>query len=185
LPGDAGVPARVRNRTAGAAASLLVLSGILAALGWGWPGGLSGAAGAVIGAVVIAVLVVAAGILLRRAALWARAARLAARVFDDPVTAGGLPAVLGTPVSLHPVRPGTPPIRAGRRLRASVLPIRTVGGPLSGGRAVLVHARPDSLLPRPEDSIRVHALGSRGPFLLCRSADGVVFAADCWSFSTL
>jgi hypothetical protein len=185
LPGDAGVPARLRTRTALAGAGLLLLAGILAALGWGWPGGLTGAAGTVIGAVVVAAPTVGAALLVRRAVLWGRANRMSSRLTGDPVTATGLPAVCGSPVPLHPVRPGTPPIRTGRRLRASVMPVRTVTGPLSGGQAVLVHARSDSLLPRPEDSIDVHALGRRGPFLLHRSEDGVVFAADRWLFSTM
>lgn len=185
LPGDAGVPARLRNRTALAAVALLLLAGVLAALGWGWPGGLTGAAGTVIGAVVVAAPTFGAAVLGRRALLWGRATRLSAGLTDGPVTAAGLPTVCGSPVPLHPARPGTPPIRTGRRLRAYVMPVRTVTGPLSGGQAVLVHARSDSLLPRPEDSIDVHALGRRGPFLLHRPEDGGVFAADRWLFSTL
>jgi hypothetical protein len=68
-------------------------------------------------------------------------------------------------------------------LPAHLLPVRTADGPLAEGRAVLVHSRSDSLLPGPGDNIEVHALGTRGPFLILRLSDRAVFPADCWVLS--
>lgn len=190
MPGDAGVPVRVRTRTAVAGALLLIPALLIGWTGWGWPGWLDGAAGVAFGGVLVAVLVAGAAMLLRRAVLWTRAAALAARLtsgapsppVDAPASGQAPHATVGPSVPLHATRPGAP-LR--RRLPAQVLPIRAASGPLGRGRAVTVHMRSDSLLPRPGDSIAVHVLGTRGPFLLRRDSDGAIFAADSWLFSAL
>ena len=199
---DAGVVRRVRRRTAGAAVGAGVLAVALAALGWGWPGWFAGAAGAVIGGCAVLACAAGAAMLARRAVLWSRAGLLVARVgrgeppdpgagsasgsggISDSSGSSGSVASCGPAVPLRRSLPGAFRVRR-NGLPASVLPLRARSGPLAEGRAVIVHPRTDQLLPRPGDSIEVHALGPRGPFLIVRAGDGAVFAADGWTLSLL
>lgn len=212
VPGDAGVPQRVRTRTAIAAGVPATVGGLLALFGWGWPGWFRGPAGLVIGLCAVGACAATAAVLFRRAVLWGHAMRLSARLTQAqpgdvadparPLSGGGtgdstdirprgtrsvdrLPAVCGAAVPLHRLRPGTTRLLTGRRLRTHVMPLRTVSGVLADGDAVLLHPRLDASLPRPEDRIEVHPLGLRGPFLLLRPEDGAIFAADRWLFSAL
>jgi len=178
------VTRRVRSRTASAAVVAASFTALLAVLGWLAPGWFVGSAGAVIGGGAVAVCVAGVTVLAGRCARWSQAAELAGLLAASVPGAAppGVPARCGTPVRLHQPRTGLQ--RWSRpRLPAHLVPIRAAGGPLAAGHAVVVHPRPDALLLDPEDSIEVHALGRRGPFLIVRTADRAVFAADRWVFS--
>ena len=193
VPGDAGTTRRVLRRTAAVTGTAAGLTVLLAVLGFLAPDWFVGVVGATIGGCAVALCAAGTAVIARRATLWSRTVRLARslageRADDGPSIDGagphgpGVPARCGAPIRLH--RPGSGlQIWSRRRLPAHLLPVRTATGPLASGRAVIVHPRPDSLLPGPGDRIEVHALGRRGPFLLLRPDDGAVFAADCWVLS--
>lgn len=192
-PGDDGVIARVRRRTS-VAASLPMTAGLLLALtGWWWPGWFAGRSGFFIGGLAVAVLLLAAGALVRRARLWARAVDEAAiwsrgcldgAISVRAVPAGWVKAACGAPVSLHAGRGSVPMVRRERRFASQVLPLKTVYGPLSAGQALVVHARADGAMLVRGDQIQALVLQSRGPILIGRLDDGAVFAADRWAAGT-
>ena len=193
VPGDAGTTRRVMRRTTAATGIAGAITILLAVLGFLAPGWFVGLVGASIGGCAIALCAAGTVVLARRTALWSRAARLARALADGHATGGtvtdaiglrgpGATARCGEPIRLH--RPGAGlQMWSRRRLPTQLLPVRADSGPLASGRAVIVHPRPDSLLPGPGDSIEIHAMGRRGPFLILRPDDGAVFAADCWVLS--
>lgn len=190
LPGDGGVLARVRRRTA----NVVVLPGGLAAVlvvgGWLWPRWFAGLGPSLLGGLAVALCLLAAALLAHRAHLWTLAGE-AAR--DWPPVADRDPApaderwVRGTcaePRALHAT--GGPSLwRRARRHPRQVLPLRTDRGSLAAGEAVTLHGRRDAVLPRAGDALRVRAIAARGPFLIGRPSDGALFVADRWSFSSL
>lgn len=188
LPGDAGVSARLRRRTAMAGVAPVTVGVVLAVTGWVLPGWLIGPVGAAVGVLLLILVAAAAGVLFRRAGLWAAAeaaaTQWAERWSGDAAHAapdGWVTAVCGAPAPLHAGRGAIPMFRRARRLPAVVLPLRAVSGPLAAGDAVVVHARRDGATPAHGDRLQVQALRPRGPILIGRLEDGAVFAADRWT----
>lgn len=190
--GDGGVLDRLRRRTGAAAVLPLVCAAVLAVSGWMWPAWLRGGGGLVFGALAVAVCLLAAGVLLKRARRW-RGARAACddwaqgwvngAVSARSVPAGWVKAVCTSGVPLHSGRGTVPMLRRERRYRSRVLPLKAVSGPLAAGEAVVVHARPDGAMPGRGDQLQVRVLHPRGPILIGRLEDGAVFAADRWSLA--
>lgn len=192
-PGDDGVIGRVRRRTAAAAVVPLTLGVLLVLTGWFWPGWLKHQSGFFIGGLVVALVLLAAGALLRRAGWWESAALEAAtwtracvagEVSPSCLLPGWSKAVCGTPVPLHSGRGSIPLVRRRRRFASWVLPLKTADGPLAAGYAAVVHARSDGAMPERGDRIQVLTLRPRGPILIGRLDDGAVFAADRWTAGT-
>lgn len=188
---DDGVLRRVHRRTARASVAPAAVGLALALTGWGWPGWFEGAGGAVIGVAAVTLCALAAVLLARRARLWAAAVRAAAAWHADGTGddgTGSPPAAWATAVCGEPqpmFRPGRSALwRRARRYPAHIVALRAAAGPLAAGAAVTVHGRSDGLLPDRGDSFRVHAVSERGPFLLGRPADGALFAADRWIFTS-
>lgn len=183
-PGDGGVIARVRRRTTGLATLPLTIGLLLALTGWGWPRWLAGAGGLFLGGLGLALCLLAAGMLLRRARLWSRAAAEVTAWSqsrpDSTAPTGWVKSACGSPVPLHSGRGSIPLLRRERRFPARVLPLKAAGGLLAAGYAVIVHARADGAMPAPGDELKVLALTPHGPILIGR-VDGVVFAADRWT----
>lgn len=187
-PGDAGVTARLRRRTALAAWVPLTLLAVVAVTAWGRPGWATSGSAFGVAVLACALCSLAAGALIRRAARWRTATEAAAqwarRWQHGTGAAAPIPdtwrdAACGDPKPLHTGK-ALPVVRRERRLPAVVLPLRVSGGVLAEGQAVIVHARGDRLLPGRGDVLQVLVLGRRGPYLIGRVADGVVFAADRW-----
>lgn len=175
-PGDGGVLARVRHRNAVVAAVVAVPTTLLVVTAAAWPGWAADSLTTLLVAVLGAVLgALAVGWLGLRSRRWDRLARLGA----GP---GGVPASIGAPVPLHPLRPGQP---IKRRLAATVLPVRAEIGRLAGGDALVVHARRDRLQLAAGDPVDVVAARPDGPFLLIRRTDGAVFAAEHGIFAAV
>lgn len=192
-PGDDGVIGRLSRRTAAAAILPLTVGVLLVLTGWLWPHWFTGRTGSLIGGLAAALLLLATGVLLRRARRWGRAALASASWSRDclagEVSAGSMPpgwvkAVCGEPVPLHSGRGSIPLVRRQRRFASWVLPLKTAGGSLAAGHAVVVHARPDGAMLARGDPIQVLALQPRGPILIGRLDDGAVFAADRWTTGT-
>lgn len=194
IAGDDSAIERVRRRTALAGVVPATCGAMLALAGWAWPGWLIGRTGAVVGGLTVALCLVAAAALLRRAYWWrqaesdatawstGRAAGVISALRAQPGPTGWVTGVCGAPAPLHRGRGSIPMFRRERRLPPVVLPLRTSAGPLAAGYAVVVHARTDRALPAPGDRLQVRVLAPRGPILIARLDDGVVFAADRWSF---
>ena len=146
---DGGVSRRVsgRCRTAAAAASVLAGACLLvsAVRSWDLIGGIL---------VLLAVVaVMAAAVLIRRAALWTATA--SARL---PASAGRI-ATVGKPQPLSLRKPGAP-LR--RRVGAFVVPVHAAVGPQPGAGALVVHARADGIGLVEGDRVRIWRAGRAG-----------------------
>lgn len=164
--GDDEVLVRLARRTAITAGILGAAILLVTATGLIWPGWFARPAGLVIGFLIIIGLTVTAAILLRRSAAWT--------ALRTPASSPGIPAVVGAPRALHATRAGL--VR--RRWPAQVVPIRSESGPWISGGAVLVHGRADGGRLAAGDDVLGRWASPRGPYLLERTRDGAVFAAE-------
>lgn len=182
--GDDGVLNRVRARTTFAGLTMMCATALFALTGWVWPAWLAGGPGLAIGVVVVAAAGGMGLMLLRRARLWGVAAVRASSWAGDLGGPGWVKAVCG---QARPMRrnSGPPMLRRVSKHAQIVLPLRAQSGPLSAGEAVMVHARADALAPTRDDDLLVYAVTARGPILIGRPADGVLFVADRWTFAAL
>jgi len=111
--------------------------------------------------------IVGAGFFAVQAKRWAAAAEL-------DLGAVAVAAAVGKPVPMVGRKPGAP-IR--RRLPPMIVPVKAALDGLREGEALVVHARQDGIALADGDSVRIAAVGARGPWLVRRD-DGAVFAAE-------
>lgn len=199
--------ARLRRRTIAASVLPMIIAAAVAVSGWAWPGWMRGSGGSAFGIAVLVLAVAFCAVVVRRAQAWARASIEADRwselwsahvpqqgpepwstdtsagwsagegaVAADAWVAG----VCAEPAPIFKPRSSIPLIRRTRQYSPFVLPLRATSGPMAAGHAVVVHGRPDRAQPAADDRIVVRALAARGPILIGRLDDGVVFASDRW-----
>jgi hypothetical protein len=166
---DGGVLLRLARRTATTAGVLGVAVLLITATGLWWPGWFARPVGLTVGVLLVMGCTVGAVGLLRRSGSWT--ALTAGALRDSP----GVATVVGEPRALHGTRPMV--VRR-RRYAAEVVPIRSATGPWTGGAALIVHGRSDGVSLRADDDVVARWVHLRGPYLLQRTADGALFAAE-------